>query len=130
MHKSRDFIAHPNNLDNSLYKFFVESTQYYVSIPETTYVMIPMYFPLPSKDSPTLWLPALTGTPSMALDYLTACSLALSATSQQYFSLRTNQSQAINQQYFSLRTNQHQPSATSQTNRLSGGTAAGFPESW
>jgi hypothetical protein len=32
------------------------------------------------------------------------CSFGLSATSQQYFSLRTNQ---------------HQPSATSQTNRLS-----------
>jgi hypothetical protein len=41
-----------------------------------------------------------------------------SATSQQYFCLTTNQSPAISQQYFSLRTNQHQPSATSQTNRL------------
>jgi hypothetical protein len=43
-----------------------------------------------------------------------ACSLGLSATSQQYFSLRTNQPPAISQQYFSLITNQHQPSATSQ----------------
>jgi hypothetical protein len=33
----------------------------------------------------------------------------LSATSQQYFSLRTNQPPAISQQYFSLTTNQHQP---------------------
>jgi hypothetical protein len=46
------------------------------------------------------------------------CSLGLSATSQQYFSLTTNQPPAISQQYFSLRTNQHQPSATSQPNRL------------
>jgi hypothetical protein len=46
------------------------------------------------------------------------CSLGLSATSQQYFSLGTNQPPATSQQYFSLRTNQHQPSATSQTNRL------------
>jgi hypothetical protein len=46
------------------------------------------------------------------------CSLGLSATSQQYFSLRTNQSPATSQQYSSLRTNQHQPSATSQPNRL------------
>jgi hypothetical protein len=37
---------------------------------------------------------------------------------QQYFSLRTNQPPATSQQYFSLRTNQHQPSATSQTNRV------------
>jgi hypothetical protein len=35
----------------------------------------------------------------------------LSATSQQYFSLRTNQPPTISQQYFSLRTNQHQPPA-------------------
>jgi hypothetical protein len=42
---------------------------------------------------------------------------ALSATSQQYFSLRTNQPPATSQQYSSLRTNQHQPSATSQPNR-------------
>jgi hypothetical protein len=46
------------------------------------------------------------------------CSLGLSATRQQYFSLRTNQPPVTSQQYFSLRTNQHQPSATSQTNRL------------
>jgi hypothetical protein len=45
------------------------------------------------------------------------CSFGLSATSQQYFFLRTNQSPATSQQYFFLRTNQHQPSATSQTNR-------------
>jgi hypothetical protein len=51
-----------------------------------------------------------------------ACSFGLSATSQQYFYLRTNQPPAISQQYFSLRTNQHQPSATSQTNRLRLGT--------
>jgi hypothetical protein len=50
------------------------------------------------------------------------CSLGLSATSQQYFSLRTNQPPATSQQYFSLRTNQHQPSATSQTR--GGGRAA------
>jgi hypothetical protein len=48
----------------------------------------------------------------------TTYSFGLSATSQQYFSLKTNQPPAISQQYFSLRTNQHQPSATSQTNRL------------
>jgi hypothetical protein len=47
-----------------------------------------------------------------------SCSFGLSATSQQYFSLRTNQPSATSQQYFSLRTNQHQPSATSQPNRL------------
>jgi hypothetical protein len=47
-----------------------------------------------------------------------ACSFGLSATSQHYFSLRTNRSPATSQQYFSLRTNQHQSSATSQTNRL------------
>jgi hypothetical protein len=35
------------------------------------------------------------------------CSLALPATSQQYFSLRTNQLPTTSQQYFSLRTNQH-----------------------
>jgi hypothetical protein len=45
------------------------------------------------------------------------CSFGLSATSQQYFSLRTNQPLAISQQYFSLRMNHHQPSATNQTNR-------------
>jgi hypothetical protein len=45
------------------------------------------------------------------------CSFGLSATSKQYFSLRTNQPPATSQQYFSLRTNQHQSSAISQTNR-------------
>jgi hypothetical protein len=50
--------------------------------------------------------------------HLAACSLGLSATSQQYFSLRTNQPPATSQQYSFLRTNQHQPSATSQPNRL------------
>jgi hypothetical protein len=45
-------------------------------------------------------------------------SLDLSGTSQQYFSLRTNQTPATSQQYSSLKTNQHQPSATSQPNRL------------
>jgi hypothetical protein len=49
---------------------------------------------------------------------LAPCSFGLSATSQQYFSLRTNQPLATSQQYFSLRTNQHQPSDTSRTNRL------------
>jgi hypothetical protein len=41
----------------------------------------------------------------------TACSLGLSATSQQYFSLRTIKPPATNQQYFSLRTisTSHQP---------------------
>jgi hypothetical protein len=47
-----------------------------------------------------------------------SCSLGLSATSQQYFSLRTNQPPATSQQYSSLRTKQHQPSTTSQPNRL------------
>jgi hypothetical protein len=42
---------------------------------------------------------------------LTPCSFGLSATSQLYFSLRTNQPSATSQQYFFLRTNQHQPSA-------------------
>jgi hypothetical protein len=46
------------------------------------------------------------------------CSLGLLATSQQYFSLTTNQPPATSQQCSSLRTNQHQPSATSQPNRL------------
>jgi hypothetical protein len=49
---------------------------------------------------------------------LAPCSLGLSATSQQYFSLTTNQPPATSQQYSSLRTNQHQPSATSLPNRL------------
>jgi hypothetical protein len=51
-------------------------------------------------------------------------SFGLSATSQQYFSLTTNQLPAISQQYSSLRTNQYQPSATSQTNRPQFGIAA------
>jgi hypothetical protein len=50
----------------------------------------------------------------------TPYSFGLSATSQQYFSLITNQPSTTSQQYFSLRTNQHQPSATGQTNRLLG----------
>jgi hypothetical protein len=50
------------------------------------------------------------------------CSFGLSATSQQYFSLTTNQPSTTNQQYFSLRTNQHKPSATSQTNMRIHGT--------
>jgi hypothetical protein len=37
-------------------------------------------------------------------------------------SLRTNQSPATSQQYSSLRTNQHQPSATSQPNRVQAAT--------
>jgi hypothetical protein len=57
-------------------------------------------------------VPTSTNVPS------TSCSLGLSATSQQYFSLRTNQPPATSQQYFSLRTHQHQPLATSQTNML------------
>jgi hypothetical protein len=36
---------------------------------------------------------------------LSPCLLGLSATSQQYFSLRTKQSQVISQHYFSLKTN-------------------------
>jgi hypothetical protein len=47
----------------------------------------------------------------------TPCSLGLSATSQQYFSLRTKQPPATSQQFSSLRRNQHQPSANSQPNR-------------
>jgi hypothetical protein len=46
----------------------------------------------------------------------TTYSFDLSATSQQYFSLRTNQSPTNSQQYFSLKTNQHQPLAK-QTDR-------------
>jgi hypothetical protein len=53
-----------------------------------------------------------------SIKQLAACSLGLSATSQQCFSLTTNQPPATSQQYFSLRTNQHQPSATRQTSRL------------
>jgi hypothetical protein len=47
----------------------------------------------------------------MLLQHFTPCSFGLSATSQQYFSLKTNQPPATSQQYFSLRTNQHQPPA-------------------
>jgi hypothetical protein len=48
-----------------------------------------------------------------------ACSLGLSATSQQYFSLITNQPPATSQQYFPLRTTStsHQPPAK-RTGRL------------
>jgi hypothetical protein len=52
----------------------------------------------------------------MQMQQCTACSLGLSATSRQYFSLGINQPPATNQQYFFLRTNQQQPSATSQPN--------------
>jgi hypothetical protein len=55
---------------------------------------------------------------SNSVTHQAPCSLGLSATSQQYFSLRPNQPPATSQQYYSLRTNQHQPSATSQPNRL------------
>jgi hypothetical protein len=51
---------------------------------------------------------------------LFAWLIKLSATSQQYFSLTTNQPAATSQQYSSIRTDQHQPSATSQRNRLDG----------
>jgi hypothetical protein len=57
------------------------------------------------------------GPDTTSLEF-TPCSLGLSATSQQYFSLTTNQPLETSQQYSSLRTNQHQPSATSQPNRL------------
>jgi hypothetical protein len=60
----------------------------------------------------------LTSGKKKVAGHRTACSLGLSATSQQCFSLRRNQPPATSQQYFSLRTNQHQPSATSQPNRL------------
>jgi hypothetical protein len=50
------------------------------------------------------------------------CSLGLSATRQQYFSLRINQPPATSQQYSSLRRNQHQPSVTSQPNRFRHGS--------
>jgi hypothetical protein len=46
------------------------------------------------------------------------CSPGLSPTTQQYFSLTAKQALATSQQYSCLRTNQHQPSATSQPNRL------------
>jgi hypothetical protein len=55
---------------------------------------------------------------NMIMLQLASCSLGLSATSQQYFSRRTNQPPATSQQYYSLKTNQHQPSGTSQPNRL------------
>jgi hypothetical protein len=48
---------------------------------------------------------------------LLPCSFGLSANSQQYFSLRTNQPATTIQQYFYLRTNQHQSSATSHPNK-------------
>jgi hypothetical protein len=51
---------------------------------------------------------------SKELHYQPSCSLGLSATRQQYFSLTTNQPPATSQQYSSLRTNQDQPSGTSQ----------------
>jgi hypothetical protein len=54
----------------------------------------------------------------LSINYHAFDSLGLSATSQQYFSLRTNQPPATIQQYSSVRTNQHQPSVTSQPNRL------------
>jgi Zn-dependent M28 family amino/carboxypeptidase len=45
--------------------------------------------------------------------HIAACPLSLSAASQQYFSLGTNQPPATSQQYFSLRTisTSHQPPA-------------------
>jgi hypothetical protein len=46
---------------------------------------------------------------NVANKQFTACSLGLSATSQQYFSLKTNQPPATSQQYSSLGTNHHQP---------------------
>jgi hypothetical protein len=67
--------------------------------------------------------PATSNQPAVLFS---PCSLGLSATSQQYFFLRTNQPPATSQQYFSLRTNQHQPSATSQTNRLFLFVSGGF----
>jgi hypothetical protein len=61
-------------------------------------------------------LATITSIPLPKID--SYCSFGLSATSQQYFSLKTNQPPATSQQYFSLTANQHQPSATSETNRL------------
>jgi hypothetical protein len=72
------------------------------------------------------WLPMIESQSKT----LSACSLGLSATSQQYFSLRTNQQSATSQQYSSLRTNQHQPSATSQPNRLCDANAQRRPRSF
>jgi hypothetical protein len=62
--------------------------------------------------------PRTCNRPRIQTEPPSPCSLGLSATSQQYFSLRTNQPSATSQQYFFLITNQHQPSATSRTNRL------------
>jgi hypothetical protein len=46
MHKLRDFIILPDDLqDNLLYKSYIESTQYYVSMYGTTYQTTPMYLP-------------------------------------------------------------------------------------
>jgi hypothetical protein len=56
--------------------------------------------------------------PVFSLKKTTPCSLGLSTTNQQYFSLRTNQPPATSEQYFSLGTNLYQPSAISKTNRL------------
>jgi hypothetical protein len=46
---------------------------------------------------------------------LLPCSFGLSATSQQYFSLRTNQPRTTSQQYSSLRTNQPPANRTGHT---------------
>jgi hypothetical protein len=62
--------------------------------------------------------PGGTGRTDGAASASSPCSFGLSDTSQQYFSLTTNQPLSISQQYSSHRTNQHQPSATSQPNRL------------
>jgi hypothetical protein len=63
-------------------------------------------------------MPPLAAVAAFRLRDRQPCSFDLSATSQQYFSLKINQPSPTNQQYFSLRTNQHQPSTTSRTNRL------------
>jgi hypothetical protein len=47
----------------------------------------------------------------MAITEYPPCSLGLSATRQEYFCLTSNQPLATSQQYYSLRTNQHQPPA-------------------
>jgi hypothetical protein len=78
---------------------------------DTSYFLIASYLH-------TTYAAYLTTLRSLDSCQHTSCSFGLSATSQQYFSLRTNQLSATSQQYFSLSTNQHQPSATSQTNRL------------
>jgi hypothetical protein len=68
----------------------------------------------PSKVEKNYWLLLLcTRIEGGPAPRLSPCSSDLSATSQQYFYLRTNQPPATSQQYFSLRTNQHQPSAIS-----------------